>query len=50
VREPLATFVEWTQVVSKRWWATLSVLLTGEALYLFMVQFRHFILWIFIAL
>lgn len=49
MREPLATFVEWTQAVSKWWWAAVSVLLTGEALALFIVQFQHFILWIFIA-
>jgi hypothetical protein len=49
VQEPLATFAEWTQAVSKGWWAALGVLLTGEALALFIVQFQHFILWIFIA-
>ena len=41
--------MEWTQAVSKWWWAAISVLLTGEALALFVGQFRHFILWIVIA-
>ncbi len=41
--------MEWTQAVSKWWWAAVSVLLTGEALALFIIQFQHFILWIFIV-
>lgn len=49
VREALASFAEWTRAVSKWWWAALSVLLAGEALALFIGQFRHFILWIVIA-
>ena len=49
VREPLASFMEWTQAVSRWWWAAVSVLLTGEALALFIIQFQHFILWIFIV-
>ncbi len=49
VREVLTVFTEWTRAVSRWWWAALSVLLTGEALALFVGQFRHFILWIVIV-
>jgi hypothetical protein len=40
--------VEWTQAVSKWWWAAATFLLTGEALVLFIDQFHHFTLWIVI--
>jgi hypothetical protein len=49
VRDGLDSFVDWTRAVSKWWWGAISVLLTGEALVLFIGQSRHFILWVMIA-